>query len=104
MLPEDEGKSCLGVNLGDFGDNALGPATPQVPSFGERETIPQQDEVLMSAGSKAAWKTRAASSGAAANEQQSPLRAGGAARSPLSIEGLSSSSPPKPALMPLQSR
>lgn len=40
----------------------------------------------MSPGSKAAWKTRAASSGAAANEHQSPAQGlGGAARSPLCI-------------------
>ncbi|RLV76345.1 hypothetical protein DV515_00017073, partial [Chloebia gouldiae] len=90
VLPGDEllfeGKSCLGMNLGDFGDNALSLPHPAGAEVWERETIPQQDEVLMSAGSKAAWKTRAASSGAAANEHQSALRAGGAARSPLLLE------------------
>lgn len=53
------------------------PELPQPRRFGEKETIPQQDRVLMSPGSKAAWKTRAASSGAAANEQPSPAQGWG---------------------------
>lgn len=86
--------SCLWGNLlwnkfGDLGTSFWAPPTPQVQSyrrFGESKTIPQQDQVLMSPGSKAAWKTRAASSGAAANEHQSPAQGrGGAARSPLCI-------------------
>lgn len=79
--------------MGEFG-------AAQVPRFGERETIPQQDQVLMSPGSKAAWKTRAASSGAAANEPCQGLGELLAER----FKGLSSSSPPKSALMLPQSR